>query len=94
MASPFLRDPVDFSVQTELHRERVFRDKQNPLDIPDTYLHEKYRFSAESRIFVNFSSRTLKIWNSEALPVAQTVPAAVQFFESGTYLHVMRLIQT
>ena len=51
MASPFVdMDIVDIGariVRASLRRERVFRDRFDPLAFPDDILHERYRFSAE-----------------------------------------------
>ena len=51
MASPFVdMDIVDIGariVRASLRRERVFRDRFDPLAFPDDILHERYRCSAE-----------------------------------------------
>uniref|UniRef100_A0A8C9ZXZ5 Harbinger transposase derived 2 n=1 Tax=Sander lucioperca TaxID=283035 RepID=A0A8C9ZXZ5_SANLU len=83
MASPFLPNPVDISAQIvrrALRRERVFRDRQNPLDFPDIYLYERYRYSPH---ITNVTRR------SHALTVPQMVCIALRFFASGTYLYAV-----
>ncbi|KAL7381546.1 hypothetical protein ABVT39_007573 [Epinephelus coioides] len=50
MASPFVDAPVDLGariIRGSLRRERVFRERTDPLAFPDDMLHERYRFSAE-----------------------------------------------
>lgn len=95
MASPFLPNPVDISAQIvrrALGRERVFRDRQNPLTFPDTYLYERYRFSAEGISYIckllepHISNVTCR---SHALTVPQMVWIALHFFASGTYLYAV-----
>ncbi|XP_067273706.1 putative nuclease HARBI1 isoform X2 [Pseudorasbora parva] len=95
MASPFLPNPVDISAQIvrrALRRERVFRDRQNPLDFPDTYLYERYRFSAEGICYIcellepHIANVTRR---SHALTVPQMVCIALRFFASGTYLYAI-----
>uniref|UniRef100_A0A8D0DCK5 Putative nuclease HARBI1 n=1 Tax=Sander lucioperca TaxID=283035 RepID=A0A8D0DCK5_SANLU len=95
MASPFLPNPVDISAQIvrrALRRERVFRDRQNPLDFPDTYLYERYRYSTEGITYLcellepHITNVTRR---SHALTVPQTVCIALRFFASGTYLYAV-----
>uniref|UniRef100_A0A673H0X9 DDE Tnp4 domain-containing protein n=1 Tax=Sinocyclocheilus rhinocerous TaxID=307959 RepID=A0A673H0X9_9TELE len=95
MASPFLSNPVDISTQIvrrALRRERVFRDRQNPLAFPDTYLYERYRFSAEGISYIcellepHITNVTRR---SHALTVPQMVCIALCFFASGTYLYAV-----
>ena len=50
MASPFLGVPVDHGaliVQASLRRQRVFRDRTDPLALSDVILYERYRLSSE-----------------------------------------------
>ena len=50
MAAPFLRDPIDqgaILVRLAFHRERVLRDRQDPLFHNDEFLYERYRFSRQ-----------------------------------------------
>uniref|UniRef100_A0A8C9XBY9 Harbinger transposase derived 2 n=1 Tax=Sander lucioperca TaxID=283035 RepID=A0A8C9XBY9_SANLU len=95
MASPFLPNPVDISAQIvrrALRRERVFRDRQNPLDFPDTYLYERYRYSTEGITYLcellepHITNVTCR---SHALTVPQMVCIALRFFASGTYLYAV-----
>jgi hypothetical protein len=95
MASPFLPNPVDISAQIvrrALRRERVFRDRQNPFDFPDSYLYERYRFSAEGMSYLcellepHITNVTRR---SHALTVPQMVCIALRFFASGTYLYAV-----
>ncbi|XP_077084689.1 putative nuclease HARBI1 [Siphateles boraxobius] len=93
MASPFLDNPVDIGaqiVQRALRRERVLRDKQNPLAFSDANLHEKYRFSAEGMLYLcrllepHIKNPTRR---SHATTVPQMICIALRFFASGTYLY-------
>ena len=50
MESPFVGVPVDLGapiVQASLRRQRVFRDRIDPLALSDDILYERYRFSSE-----------------------------------------------
>ncbi|KAK6300781.1 hypothetical protein J4Q44_G00288790 [Coregonus suidteri] len=50
MACPFVRDVVDeeaLVLRRAFRRERVFRDRLDPLAFPDDHLYERYRFSAD-----------------------------------------------
>ena len=50
MASPFVGVPVDLGaliVQASLRRQRVLRDRTDPLALSDDILYERYRFSSE-----------------------------------------------
>ncbi len=91
MASPFIENPVDLGariVRAALRRERLLRDRTDPLAFPDEILYERYRFSAEGiryiRSLVEPSVRNAT-WRSCALTVGQTV--CVALFATGTYLH-------
>ena len=93
MASSFLRNPVDLNariVRGSLRRERVFRDRTDPLAFHDDILYERYRFSAEGiRYICNLlepyiGSATKR---SRTLTVAQTVCVSLRFFAKGTYMH-------
>ncbi|CAK6977013.1 putative nuclease HARBI1 [Scomber scombrus] len=93
MACPFLEDPVELGaliVRGALRRERVFRDRCNPFDVPDDILYERYRFSADGLRYIcqlmepyvaNVTHR------SRALTVPQTVCIALRFFATGIYMH-------
>ncbi|XP_033995006.1 putative nuclease HARBI1 [Trematomus bernacchii] len=50
MTSPFVDDTVELGariVRCALSRERIFRDRLNPLAFSEEYLYERYRFSSE-----------------------------------------------
>uniref|UniRef100_A0AAY5KER0 DDE Tnp4 domain-containing protein n=1 Tax=Esox lucius TaxID=8010 RepID=A0AAY5KER0_ESOLU len=50
MACPFLNDVLDEEAlifRCAFKRERVFRDRSDPLAFPDEYLHERYRFTGD-----------------------------------------------
>ncbi|XP_052379176.1 putative nuclease HARBI1 [Oncorhynchus keta] len=50
MACPFVRDVLDeeaLVLRRAFRRERVFRDRLDPLAFPDDHLYERYRFSAD-----------------------------------------------
>ncbi|XP_055058698.2 putative nuclease HARBI1 [Misgurnus anguillicaudatus] len=95
MASPFLENPVDIGAQIvrrALRRERVFRDRQNPLAFPDDYLYERYGFSAEGIVYLcRLLEQHIKnpTRRSHAISVPQMVCVALRFFASGTYLYAV-----
>lgn len=95
MASPFLESPVDIGAQIvrrALRRERVLRDRQNPLAFPDDYLYERYRFSAEGIVYLcRLLERHIKnpTRRSQATSVPQMLCIALRFFISGTYLYAV-----
>lgn len=92
MASPLVDDPVDLGariVRGSLRRQRVFRDRGDPLAFPDDILYERYRFSSEGIHYIcslvepsvrNATERSC------ALTVGQTVCVALRFFATGTYM--------
>ncbi|MBN3294808.1 HARB1 nuclease, partial [Amia calva] len=56
MACPFLDEPIDIEAQIlrrNLSRERVIRPHLDVLLFPDDHLFERYRFSAQSIIYLN-----------------------------------------
>nr|XP_055057053.1 putative nuclease HARBI1 [Misgurnus anguillicaudatus] len=71
-------------------RERVFRDRLDPLAFPDDHLYERYRFSADGNRYLcrllgpRIKHRTA--W-SHALCVEQMVCVALRFFASGAFLY-------
>ena len=95
MASPFVGIPVEFGariVQGSLRRQRVFRDRSDPLALPENILYERYRFSSEGIRYLialvgpyvgNATQR------SRALTVSQCVCVSLRFFATGTYLHTV-----
>ena len=57
LASPFVGVPVDLGaliVQASLRRQRVFRDRTDPLALSDDILYERYRFSSEGIRYLIF----------------------------------------
>ncbi|XP_041669111.1 putative nuclease HARBI1 [Cheilinus undulatus] len=95
MACPFLEDPIDVGariVRRALRRERIFRDRFNPFDLPDEILYERYRFSSHGlRYICELLQPYVKIvtLRSRALTVPQTVCIALKFFATGTYMHAV-----
>ena len=56
MACPFLREPVDVEaaiLRRNLREERLLRPRLDILYFPDNFLHERYRFSAQSIIYLD-----------------------------------------
>ncbi|XP_059384661.1 putative nuclease HARBI1, partial [Carassius carassius] len=93
MACPFLRDVVDeeaLVLRRAFRRERVFRDRLDPLAFPDDHLYERYRFSADG---IRYLCRLLgprikhRTARSHALSVEQMVCVALRFFASGAFLY-------
>ena len=95
MVSPFVGIPVDLGariVQGSLRRQRVFRDRSDPLALPEDILYERYRFSSEGipyfivlvGLYVGNATK-----RSRALTIAQCVCVSLWFFAKGTYLHTV-----
>ena len=54
MACPVLREPVDEEaaiLRRNLREERLLRPPLDILSFPDNFLHDRYRFSAQSIIY-------------------------------------------
>ncbi|XP_023819873.1 putative nuclease HARBI1 [Oryzias latipes] len=93
MACPFLRDVVDeeaLVLRRAFRREKVFRDRLDPLAFPDDHLYERCRFSADGiRYLCRLLGPRIKhrtAW-SHALSVEQMVCVALRFFASGAFLY-------
>src|SRR4029434_9140984 len=92
MAAPSLRDPIDeeaILVRLAFYRERVLRDRQDPLSHHDDFLYERYRFSQQGIIYLQdllepFIANTTR--RSQALTVSQTLCITLLFFAKGTFL--------
>lgn len=93
MACPFLTEVVDeeaLVLRRAFRRERVFRDRMDPLAFPEDHLYERYRFSAEG---IRYLCRVLgpqikhHTARSHALNVEQMVCVALRFFASGGFLY-------
>lgn len=93
MACPFLREIEDEEavvLRRVLRRERVFRDRSDPLAFPDDHLYERYRFSSDG---IRYLCRLLgprikhRTARSHALTVEQMVCVALRFFASGGFLY-------
>ncbi|XP_030011313.1 putative nuclease HARBI1 [Sphaeramia orbicularis] len=71
-------------------RERVFRDRSDPLHFSDDHLYERYRFSADGIRYLcrllgpKIRHRTVR---SHALSVTQMVCVALRFLASGGFLY-------
>ena len=55
MAAPFLRDPIDegaILVRLAFYRERVLRDRQDPLSHHNDFLYERCRFCRQGIIYL------------------------------------------
>ncbi|KAK0142835.1 putative nuclease HARBI1 [Merluccius polli] len=87
--------PVDLGariVQGSLRRQRVFRDRSDPLALPEDILYERYRFSSEGIRYLivlvgPYVGNATK--RSCALTVAQCVCISLRFFATGTYMHTV-----
>ena len=93
MACPFLDDVLDeeaLILRRAFRRERVFRDRSDPLAFPDDYLHERYRFSGDG---IRYLCRLLgpkiqhRTARSHALTIPQMVCVSLRFFASGMFLY-------
>ncbi|XP_071059689.1 putative nuclease HARBI1 [Pseudochaenichthys georgianus] len=95
MASPFVDDTVELGariVRGALRRERIFRERINPLAFPEEYLYERYRFSSEG---LTYLCQLLEPYvanathRSCALTVPQTVCIALRYFATGSFLYAV-----
>ncbi|KAK0144625.1 DDB1- and CUL4-associated factor 11 [Merluccius polli] len=77
--------------QVDLRRQRVFRDRSDPLALPEDILYERYRFSSEGIryliVLVGHVGNATK--RSCPLTVAQCVCVSLRCFAKGTYLHTV-----
>ncbi|KAM6979720.1 putative nuclease HARBI1 [Aplochiton taeniatus] len=93
MCCPFMRefliDEGANIVRRAFRRERVFKDRHDPLGHSDIYLHERYRFSREGIIYLqqvigrHIANCTER---SAALTVTQMLCIGLRFFATGTFL--------
>ncbi|XP_067098567.1 LOW QUALITY PROTEIN: putative nuclease HARBI1 [Osmerus mordax] len=93
MACPFLNDVLDeeaLILRRAFRRERVFRDRSDPLAFPDEYLHERYRLTGDGNRYLcrllgpKIQHRTGR---SHALTIPQMVCVALRFFASAMFLY-------
>ncbi|XP_033971453.1 putative nuclease HARBI1 [Trematomus bernacchii] len=93
MTSPFLENTVELGARIArgaLRRERIFRERINPLAFSEEYLYGRYRFSSEG---LTYLSQLLEphianaTHQSCALTVPQTVCIALRFFATGSFLY-------
>src|SRR4029434_10063200 len=93
MAAPFLRNPIDeeaILVRLAFYRERVLRDRQDPLSHHDEFLYERYRFCRQGTIYLQdllepYIANTTH--RRRALTISQTVCIALRFFARCTFLY-------
>lgn len=78
----------DFLVRRQINRERIFRDRENPLDfLSDVELYERFRFDRQSIYFLtdllkdelNSTNR-----NRSLLPTQQLL-IALRYYATGTF---------
>ncbi|XP_033966949.1 putative nuclease HARBI1 [Pseudochaenichthys georgianus] len=95
MASPFVDDTVELGariVRGALRRERIFRERLNPLAFPEEYLYERYRFSSEG---LTYLCQLLEPYianathRSCALTVPPTLCIALRYFATGSFLYAV-----
>ncbi|XP_041671996.1 putative nuclease HARBI1 [Cheilinus undulatus] len=93
MARPFLEDVLDeeaLIIRRAFGRERVFRDRSDPLVFGDDYLIERYRFCSDG---LKYLCRLLgpeiqhQTVFSHALTVPWMVSVTVRFLASGSFLY-------
>ena len=93
MACPFLREPVDVEaaiLRRNLREERLLRPRLDILSFPDHFLHERYRFSAQSIIYLDqLLSPHVKCQThrGHALSSIQIICVALRFFANGSFLY-------
>ena len=94
MESPFLGVPVDHGaliVQASLRRQRVFRDRTDPLALSDDILYERYRFSSEGIRYLIFLVGSY-VGNATQRSGALTVAQCVCVSSSKVAPHVQRTL--
>ena len=83
----------DFARNRSLRRQRIFRDRLNPLDyLDDNQVHTKYRFSRQGILFLCdiLEDKLRRPTNrSYALPVHLQVLTALSYFSSGSLHRVV-----
>ncbi|XP_063316983.1 putative nuclease HARBI1 [Pelmatolapia mariae] len=93
MACPFLEEPVDVEAQIlrrALRRERVIRARLDILSFPDDFLCERYRFSAQSIIYLNNIVRPYiahVTHRGHSLSFVHIICIALRFFANGSFLY-------
>ena len=83
---------VALVVRRALRRERVYRDRANPLDIPDHQLLSKYRFPrAEIMNIINLLEGPLEraTKRGNPIPAHTQVLVALRFYASGSFQNVV-----
>ncbi|XP_026012830.1 putative nuclease HARBI1 [Astatotilapia calliptera] len=93
MACPFLEEPVDLEAQIlrrALRRERVIRARMDILSLPDDFLCERYRVSAQS---ISYLDNILRPYiahvthRGHALGPLHILCTALRFFANGSFLY-------
>ncbi|XP_060947077.1 putative nuclease HARBI1 [Limanda limanda] len=93
MACPFLREPVDVEaaiLRRNLREERLLRPRLDILSFPDNFLHERYRFSAQSIIYLDHLLSphvNCQTHRGHALSSIQIICVALRFFANGSFLY-------
>ncbi|XP_041961798.1 putative nuclease HARBI1 [Alosa sapidissima] len=92
MAFPFEEGPIDIEAQIirAIHRERVIRPQIDILSFPDEFLQKRYRFSAESILYLNnilHPHISNVMHRGFALNSLQTMCIALRFFAIGSFLY-------
>ena len=90
-------DPINIDVgnailRRAMRRERVFRDRQDPLALPHREMVERYRFSREGILqILGLVGATLEhpTRRSHSLPAILQLCVALRFFATGTFLYVV-----
>ncbi|XP_029963592.1 putative nuclease HARBI1 [Salarias fasciatus] len=93
MAWPFVKDVLDeeaLIIRRAFQRERLFRDRSDPLAYDEDHLFERYRFSRDALKYLcrllgpKIQHRTAR---SHALTVPQMVCVTLRFLASGSFLY-------
>ncbi|XP_061576134.1 putative nuclease HARBI1 [Cololabis saira] len=93
MAFPFDEGRIidrEAQIVRAIHRERVIRPRYDILSFPDEHLRERYRFSAESLLYLNNLLHPYienVTHRGSALSSLQTMCIALRFFASGSFLY-------
>ncbi len=96
MACPFIDEVVDegaLIIRRAFQRQRIFRDRSDPLAFPDSYLYELYRFSREGIVYICRLLRpyiTHNTLRNKALTVPDCMYSASLFCEWNISIHRWR----
>src|SRR5690349_4712711 len=81
---------IDLYQRRQIRRERIFRDRLNPLDsLNDLKLYNRYRFDRPSILWISDLLRPdleHPTKRGQSLPVSMQVMMALRYYASGTFI--------